>query len=125
MPETNENIETTREEKAEDLYEEEFQEIERMFPNAKFVISIELDELDTVITAQTNIVIKQSYTCHCYEDCKRKPNFFYIRGENITNKFIIHELIEQGLEIECDHCFLEGFDKTENSECQFELATGS
>jgi Na+-transporting NADH:ubiquinone oxidoreductase subunit NqrF len=125
MPETNEHLETTSDEKAVELYEEEFQEIERMFPNAKFVISIGLEELDTVITAQTNIVIKQSYTCYCYEDCKKKPDFFYICGENMTNKFIIQELIEQGLEIECNHCFLEGFDKTENSECQFELGTGS
>jgi hypothetical protein len=33
--------------------------------------------------------------------------------------------IEQGLDLDCDHRFLEGFCKSKDSNCQFEIATGS
>lgn len=112
-------------EKTDEQYEREIEEIEKMFPNAKFTIAIDIEELDVVFTKQPAIVIKQSYYCHCYRGSNKKTEYFYISGKNITTKFIINQLIEQGLELVCDHRFIEGFEKVKNSDCQFEICTGS
>lgn len=43
----------------------------------------------------------------------------------MTNKYIIQKLINQGLKMDCNHVFLEGFIKSKDSECQFEIFAGS
>ena len=35
-----------------------------MFPNAKFTIAIDIEELDEVVTEQPEIIIKQEYSCY-------------------------------------------------------------
>lgn len=112
-------------EKTDEQYELEIEQIEQMFPNAKFTIAIDIEELDVVFTKQPAIVVKQTYNCYCYKDCNKKTEYFYISGKNITTKFIINQLIEQGLELDCNHHFLEGFEKVKNSDCQFGICTGS
>ena len=112
-------------EKTDEEYEREFEEYERMFPYAKFTISIDIEELDDLITDKQSIIIKQVYDCYCYENCNKKTEYFYIKGENLTQRYVIEQLIKKGLEIECNHIFLEGFEKTKGSECQFELIFGS
>ena len=97
--------------------------IDKMFPNAKFVIAIDIEELDDVVTDQTNIVVKNTYDCYCYGGVNKIADYFYIRGEHITNRFIINNLIEQGLNLNCNHCFVEGFYK--ETICQFGICTGS
>ncbi len=97
--------------------------IDKMFPNAKFVIAIDIEELDDIVTDRTNIVIKNTYDCYCYDGVKKIADYFYISGERITNKFIINKLIEQGLSLNCNHCFVEGFFK--ETSCQFGICTGS
>ena len=97
--------------------------IDKMFPNAKFVVAIDIEELDDVVTDQTNIVIKNTYDCYCYGGVNKIADYFYINGEHITNKFIINKLIEQGLSLNCNHCFVEGFYK--ETSCQFGICTGS
>ena len=82
------------------------------------------EELDNIVTDETDIVVKNTYDCYCYTN-KRKTDYYYISGKHITNKFIIYKLIEQGLDLDCDHRFLEGFCKSKDSNCQFEIATGS
>jgi len=43
----------------------------------------------------------------------------------MTVRYVIEELIKQGLKLDCNHHFLEGFNKTSGSGCQFELCVGS
>jgi hypothetical protein len=114
-------------EKTEQDYENECNLIDLMFPNAKFSIAIDIEELDDIITTQPKIIIKSSYNCYCYEICKRTTEYFIISGKNITNKYIINELINQGLHLDCDHRFVEGFHNPSSikSDCQFEIMTGS
>ena len=114
-------------EKTDEQYAIENEQIYNMFPDAKFTISIDIDELDYVITTQEHIIIKSAYTCYCYDNCNKKTEFFNIFGKNITNKFIINSLIKQDLNLDCNHHFIEGFYKNPktNSDCQFEIMTGS
>ena len=114
----------------EQQYEAEINQIEEMFPNAKFSIAINIEDLDNVITDQTNIVVKHTYECYCYDNCNKNTDYFYITNRQdykmkMTNKFIITELITQGLTLECNHVFLEGFIQSKDSHCQFELLVGS
>tara|TARA_B110000495_G_C22796776_1_gene465493 strand:- start:283 stop:699 length:417 start_codon:yes stop_codon:yes gene_type:complete len=115
-------------EKTEEQYCREIEIIDQLFPNAEFTIAINIEELDDILSDKSSIVIKNTYTCRCYDNCKKEPDYFHITrkiGEQMTQKYIILELIKQGLKRECDHHFLEGFDKTTTSECQFELSFGS
>ena len=113
-------------EKTEEQYEYEFRQIELLFPDAQFTIAIDLEDLDDVITELNTIIIKKNYSCYCHANCKRNTDWFIINGEKITNKYVIHELIKQNLVLDCNHCFVEGFHQyPKNSNCQFEICTGS
>lgn len=112
-------------EKTDKEYAAEMEELDDIFPNAKFSIAIDIDELDDIITEQNNIVVQSTYNCYCYDDCKRKTDFFRISGNNMTNRFVLSKLIEQGLNLECNHIFVEGFNKIPNTNCQYEIITGS
>ena len=112
-------------EKTIEEYHNEVEQINIMFPNAQFTISIDIEEMDELITHKDHITIKNSYDCYCYDNCKKNTDFFYIKGENITCRYVIKELIKQGLELNCNHHFLEGFYKTPGSDFQFELCLGS
>ena len=112
-------------EKTEEQYAYEREQIEQMFPNAEFVVAIDFEELIDVVTDLSNIVIKNTYGCYCYDNCERNTDYFYItttNGEKMTNKFIIQELIKQGLKLECNHVFVED---SKDSDCQFEIWFGS
>ena len=54
-------------EKTEDEYETQFDELNNIFPNANFTISMDIEELDEVVTDKKFIVVKQNYNCYCYE----------------------------------------------------------
>jgi hypothetical protein len=112
-------------EKTEEEYELEIEQIHNMFPKAKFEIAINIKEMDKLVTDKDFIIIKKTYDCFCYKECTKKTEYYYIRGDNITYRFVIEQLIEQGLELDCDHHFLEGFNKSSGSDCQFEISTGS
>jgi hypothetical protein len=101
-------------EKTEEQYAYEREQIEQLFPNAKFEIAIDFAELDEVVTDLSNIVIKNTYGCYCYDNCERNTDYFYIattNGEKMTNTFIIQELIKQCLKLDCNYVFVEGFIK--------------
>lgn len=115
-------------EKTDEQYNYEQSLINNMFPTMKFSISIDYDDLDEVATERQNIVIKNTYSCYCYDNNPRNTDYFYISSKNtegITYKFLIEELIKQDLCLECNHCYLEGIMKSKDSECQFELIIGS
>ena len=111
------------ESESEAAYEAEQEQIEALFPQAKFTICIALSDLDDLVTDKKTIVVKQSYGCYCYDDCPRKTDWVVVHSNRITNRVVLTELIKQDLTLECNHCFVEGFH--ELSECQFEIITGS
>ena len=112
-------------EKTDEQFECEIEQIHNMFPNAQFEIAINIEEMDNLVTDKKFIIVKNTYSCYCYDDCKKNTDYFYIRGENMTYKYVIEQLIEQGLELDCNHIYLEGLYKTKDSDCQFEILTGS
>ena len=109
--------------------------VSRMFPGARFIVSMSLAELREPITHLDKIIVKQTFDCYCYCDGYGElrnapvPRWFPIHrrdDEYMTNELIIKELVRQGMSLDCNHCFLEGFVKSPNGgECQFELVTGS
>ena len=77
-------------EKTDDEYEREFQQIYKMFPDAKFDILISLKDMDDIITENSYLIVKNSYNCYHYKDWKkpliassRPAEYFIIRGEKI------------------------------------------
>jgi len=82
-----------------------------------------IDELDELVSELNNIRIKQTFTCYCYSECKKRNNFQNISGNNLTNRFVLNELIKKNIKVECNHRFFEGFNKINNT-C-YELFFGS
>ena len=107
-----------------DKYDAEAALLYNIFPNAKFTICIDYDELDTIITREQSIIAIQRYDCYCYNN-KRVAEYYHIKGKNITNRYAIQCLIEQGFEPKCKHSFLEGFTKMKNSSFKYEINMGS
>ena len=112
----------------EEEYMKEIEIINEMFPDICFSVAIRLAEMDQIVSEKDTIVIKSDYRCYCYRDYPRNTDFFIInrpKNGKITYKHIFTELMNQELDLDCDHCFIEGIEKTPNSECQFEFALGS
>tara|TARA_B100001094_G_C18142907_1_gene778933 strand:- start:1016 stop:1363 length:348 start_codon:yes stop_codon:yes gene_type:complete len=113
--------------KTEEQYEADFKYIEERFKDANFTISIDKDILKDKLTDKKEIVIKQYFFCACYgcgDINNRPPNkYFIIRNDNMTYENIIDELIKQNMKAECDHRFLESFDK--ETEMQYGMFLGS
>jgi len=116
-------------------YEKEMEIINNMFPDAKFSICIDLEDMEEVLSKEKEIVLKNTYCCFCYKSdfnplsmnttglSKRPNDYFVIKGDNLTYKYVIQELISQGFDPRCDHSFLEGFQQT--SDVQFDICLGS
>jgi hypothetical protein len=111
-------------EKTDEEYEYDAEQINIMFPDAQFTIAIDIEDMDELITDEHHLIIKNTYNCYCYNS-KKSTDYFYIEGENMTYRYVIEQLIKQGLQLDCDHNFLEGFYKTAGSSCQVELCVGS
>jgi len=118
-------------ETSEDIAMREIEIIDKMFPNAKFTVAIPLSEIDDVVSENDHIILKKDMSCYCYDGLQNHPKaeWFLVKrpeGQKLTNAVIIRELIKQNLELDCNHCFLESFDRyPKDSECQFEIGTGS
>ena len=115
-------------------YEAEFKYIEKRFPNAEFSICIDVSKLKEYLTDEKEIIIKQQFSCGCYlryDDMflddnthLRPPNkYFIIKNDNMTIENILDELIKQKMTTDCDHHFLEGFEK--ETDIQWGLCFGS
>ena len=117
---------TETREKTEEEYEKEFKELDEMFPNANFTVSIPIEDIDDIVSTENVIMVKCSYNCHCYSACPKVPNWFNIRcptDGKITNRTILNELVKQNLNLECNHQFIEGFDQL--TDIQFDIANFS
>jgi hypothetical protein len=109
----------------ESKYEAEQEQIREMFPDAQFTIAINIDEMDEKITEDKFIIVKSTYSCYCYDETNRKTEYYYIHGESMTTKYVLEQLIKQGLCLDCNHHFVEGFYLNPKSKCQYEIVTGS
>jgi len=109
----------------EEQYEEMFEEIDRLFPDAKFGISTTfLPILDELLTDKKQIFISNSRNCYCWDGIDvPKQEFFEIKGEKITYKYLLNELIRLDFNPECNHNYLEIIDKV--SDIQYSLFLGS
>jgi len=93
----------------------EMRQLDQMFPDAKFTISIPLSKLNDVLTTKNSICLTKTHTCYCYSPafggCPKKPTKYYIKGPpgggGITISRAIEQLIEQGFGGQCKHNFLE------------------
>jgi hypothetical protein len=95
-------------EKTDEQYEAEREAMERLFPNAKFDICIDINELDEDFGLNC-VVFKHAYTCYCYDKSHRPTDFIVIRDDKpVTVRKVIQELIHQNFNPNCNHYFLEG-----------------
>jgi len=108
-------------------FEIENKYIEERFPNTNFTISISLKKLKEKLTDQKEIIVKQHFFCSCWgcQDVNNRPpnKYFIIQNDNMTIENVIDELIKQNLTTDCDHQFLEGFDK--ETDIQYSMFFGS
>lgn len=109
----------------EEQYEEMFEEIDKLFPDANFSIDIDyLSILDELLTDKKQIFISNDRFCYCWDGIDApKQEFFEIKGDKITYRYVLNELIRQDFNPDCNHRFLEGIDKV--SEIQYSLSMGS
>lgn len=112
-------------EKTEEYYDYQSEQIDKMFPDAKFTIAIPLEEMDDVITDKIKIKIKYEYFCYCYRDNPKKTTYINLKGDKITNRYVLEELIKKKFNIKCNHHFIEGIYVSSEMDCDFELSTGS
>jgi hypothetical protein len=78
--------------------------------------------LDQVLSTEPVIVVKQSFTCFCFDN-PPQPLYFVVRGGPLTFRYVTYELARQGMKLECSHRHFEGFDQA--TDVQFELFCGS
>jgi hypothetical protein len=98
----------------EDDYEHEYEEMRRLFPNAKFDICVGLGELDDVLSHDDNICIMITHNCYYYTNCPREIDCIIVHntsGNGKTNANAIRAMIEYNYDSECSHCFFEGFEQ--------------
>jgi hypothetical protein len=97
----------------EQRYEAEREMIERMYPDANFDICFTLNELDEVVSEKKVVIIKMTHNCYCYDDCPRQNEFIVVKndGDGITTKMLVEALIRNDYDPECNHRFLELFEK--------------
>tara|TARA_R110000823_G_scaffold27400_5_gene79808 strand:+ start:336 stop:872 length:537 start_codon:yes stop_codon:yes gene_type:complete len=87
-------------------------------------ICIPCHELDNVISEKKDIIIKNTYTCYCYSEAPRPPDYFHIRSDTPhTNKTILKELMKQNFDPKCNHRFIEGIYKS--GDITYEMYMGS
>lgn len=99
-------------------YEREFNLLNEMFPDARFIISIDLHEMNDILSTEKVIIIKESLYCYC-NDMSKTSNLYTIKNMVMTKKNVITELIRQGMTRTCNHAFLTKFDR--KTDCHFEL----
>ena len=109
-------------------FDEDFEFINNRFPDANFTICLKPDELKEKISDEKQIVIKQTFSCYCYDTKytgvdRPQPKFFVITNDNMTVENVIDELIRQNMTADCNHQFFEGFYQA--TDAQYEMRFGS
>ena len=96
-----------------------------LFPDARFIIDGDfLPMLDDLLTEEKHIFLTHTRYCCCWDEEEYKPTEFYeIKGDKITYRYVFNELIRQDFNPDCNHYFLELITQTTN--IQFDLFMGS
>ena len=88
---------------------------------------ISKEEQQEILSTNETIILRITHTCYCYDHNPRRPFFITVRKSpeksHITVRDAIDGIINSGYEADCNHSFLEGFDKI--SDVQFEPFFGS
>ena len=107
------------------IYTEEYKLLKRMFPGANFIISMNIEELDQVLSKKDSIVIKIPYLCYCYKEKPRTTDFIVVRrrGKGITIRNMIEAMVKEDYNPRCAHKFLDLFEKV--NDVTFEANFGS
>jgi hypothetical protein len=100
--------------KTEQDYESDMNYLQNEFKNAQFEVCIDPCELDDIVSELPQIVLKNQYNCYCYTDQRRPDDYFVMRSNNLTYRYIIQQLIDRNFAPNCNHKFLEGFCKSTN-----------
>jgi hypothetical protein len=108
-------------------WEEEHAILHKTFPKAKFCVCLSLKELEHVLSTEPEIVLKCSHNCYCYDKHPRPSDYFFVKrkGNSILVKDAIQALQDAKYDPMCNHTFLEGFEKTKDSDIQFSVFFGS
>ena len=108
-------------------YEEQRVELDRLFPDVRFTLAIELEDLDIQLSTLDKIIVKNTYNCYCYADNPAPNDYIEVdkpEGQtHITYRDVIQKLSDIGYDPECNHHFLEGIQET--TPIQFDLWFGS
>lgn len=90
--------------------------------NAKFDICIEEHK---VLSTQPEVFLKLEHKCYCYRDAPRDNIFLKVINKNgsIKSSDMIAVMVEYGYDPECNHMFLEFFQK--DTDFQFTACFGS
>ena len=117
------NIEYEDKDKEYKNFEFKMKIIDELFPNARFDICIDFNDLHKVVTTKKKVTLIQTFDCYCYETCPRSIKTFIIKSNKpMTIRYIINELIKQDFELDCNHRFLESLEVNDNI---IEYGTGS
>jgi len=112
------------EEKDFRIYEFQQKIIDELFPNAKFSMCIDFNDLHKVITRKKEVTLFQTFNCWHYESYPRMDKTFIIKSNKpMTYRYIINELIKQDFSLDCEHRFLESLEV--NDDGILEYGTGS
>ena len=96
--------------------------MEERFPDAKFDVCLETDE---VLSNKSFIFLKLEHKCYCYEGAPRDSIFLKVNNKNgsINTSDLIAAMVEYEYDPLCNHVFLERFEK--KTEFQFTAEFGS
>ena len=115
-----------------DKYDQLNTQLDLLFPDAKFSICCveSIEDLNKLIDGENEIIIlKITKNCYCFSNCPTPNEYINVKRKSNTNSITIRDCIETLIEYnfnpECNHMFLEGFDKTKLSSIQYEPSFGS
>ena len=113
----------------EDFNEAEYiaqqDELERLFPDVGFSISV--SDIDKIISPLDMIIVKNSKDCYCYKNSPEPNDYIEIKkvGGNITYRDVLEKLNAIKYRCDCNHRFLECITPIKNSSIQFDIFFGS
>lgn len=93
-----------------------------------FNICMDYKDLDKKISDLKEIVLVQKYTCYCYDNYPRQPDYFRITDDKpITNRRVIEVLRDNNFDPMCNHRFLEIIHKKNDNplSIEYEMFLGS
>jgi hypothetical protein len=110
----------------DDIEETDMIFFETEYPDLKFSICcINSKDIHNVVSYEKTIILKNTYTCYCYDGNYKPSDYIIIKSKNgkITYHDIFYQLEQQNFETGCNHNFLEGLNKISN--CEYEMLFGS